>query len=1782
MKRTLTDIDFVQSISEFLNREINIEEPLRDQGIDSFSAVQLQRYLGDELEILIPLNELMGPATLSDTFTKCTQATRSQTTPARTSSKNAAHAADYPDQGPWPLTPVQSAYWVGRGDDYPLGGVSARFYQEFHVPIPESETVTAFIQRLETAWNEVVRQHPILHTVITRDGVQEELKDYPLHKISVYKPDPRQPEALLGIGDSPATTFHELSHQCPPLDQWPIHTIAAVIEDDAPLVRLCVGFDVILLDLPSIMRVLHEWGQALQNPGSLAEAEAGNSFGQKILLRQADPRYQGRVKRCQQWWQERIHEIPSGPFPIEILAETKPTAPPIFKRYETRIPNETWTAIRRLSNARKHSASIVLAAAFACALRLWGANDRFALNTTVFDPEGIAPKSPIGDYTRTSLLDMRACPAGTTFHQYVKEVSPHYWQAIDHADIPVHEILRIRNHATTSTTTTVQNTDWVEYGIVFTSAIATDLSSTWLGTPSYCISQTPQVILDAIHYESNGELVLAWDAAEGYVPHRLIKGIQHTASALLKALAEDEPWDDPALLADPWVRQQHRVSVKPFWEPRSIAAGFTHTSTNRRIITPQGTVTSDDIQRFTNEAAASIINALGATASPQPILVAMKKSARQVTAVLGIIHTGHSYIPVDPAWPSERINRIVQRSGAKFAFADDSVELPAEVKTLTQISSVETVPTRDVQPTDLAYTIFTSGSTGEPKGVAIEHGQARTTIDEINHRFGITHKDTVFGISALSFDLSVWDIFGVLGAGGSLALPDPTLAKDPQHWLDVIRATASTVWNSAPPLMEMLVEYSELNPEDAAIALSSLRLILLSGDWIPVTLPERIQKLAPQARVISLGGATEASIWSLCFDATGFDCNAPSVPYGTALKGQWFRILNDEATAIVPPGKPGHLYIGGNGVARGYLGDKAQTEKRFIYHHQFDERLYNTGDMGMWLDDGTIRFLGRDDRQVKINGFRIELGDIDAALTRNPQLRMGMCAAPNGPDGRLKLVAYVVPNAESSFDQQALRTELRSQLPEYMVPSYIVAVPRLPITDNGKIDYRNLPLPWEKTSDAHSELTQNTEDPQNHETTPVPSAPDLVSILQALDPLSTPLAAGLDSLTLVRVANAIEDRSGQRPRAASLLNKTIAELIAKVTVQTAPTERSTTLFTTADQRQTPSPAPVLPKTDALMSITPQDADLLTQALNFGATITTTIPAFGSSTLSKHLGAVSLWLQQLEAHNIEYLATRNESADQLYTVTLSPTSIEAAQTSQQLNIIDAPASAPLTELQLAYYLGRADNWLGQPVAPFYYTEVDCSFSQYELTQALDLLVATHPALCLGVQSNGSQRLDHRCTPTIEVTDLRNATPEQRAEKLAQLRSKLRRGTLRPEGKPWLKLHLSLLEANLNRLHLGIDMLFCDVLGAQLLAEQLQRTLQGKPLLSETQSFLDYAQLTQSTTSESSKQETLRHNTVNIPFNPHTDTTFARKTLRFSKDTLQTLRTWSTEHASTLDATIITAISFAAANASRSPLPSVVTTVLQRPRGHENTIGEYTSTLIVDFEDDPTIPFEVHAQRSSNNLIASVLDNDQSEHGNAVIRHARTSLGSEARFPLVYSSGFAAGSNTSELLSALGTTVFAISETPQVLVDVQSYFDNEEIVLNIDYPEKVVASDWMVAFLAKLEEWLTTLSAKNHEPQAANPSDQIELSDLRNIVAQLLGRAIEPHEDSVRFFDLGLSSIDLVALHTELAQKYHIDLSVLDLFAQPSIQALFVSLSNAPSHTRATQRGAHRRAIAASFA
>lgn len=986
-------------------------------------------------------------------------------TPSSTAAFTLVHAPEERYQ-PFPLTDLQQAYSLGGSNFFDLGNVSAHFYVEFAVSNLD-------IERLNLAWQRLIERHEMLRAVILPDAQQQILETVPPLAAEVIDLRGQSPEA---IATQIEAVRQQMKDNGPSLDQYPLFEVRVQLLDER-LSQLHISISLLICDALSGGFVFQDLYQFYLNPQ--AQLPPINlSFRDYILTlnqRRQTPAYQ---KARDYWWQ-RLSEIPPAP-ELPLAKSPSAIAKPTFTRWQGQLAPAVWQQFKTRVSQWGLTPAAAICAAYATILTTWSKNQKLTINILYFNREPLHPQvyQVLGNCSSTLLLTVDHSQR-ESFAAQAKRLQEQLWRDLEHTAVTGVEVLGELNRMQGGTARAAMP-------CTFASALGLgnrDTQTNAAGEQDWQVVcngllQTPFVLLDHQIVEENGALLLNWDAVEEAFPPGLMAQMFHAYQLLLHRLAEsDNTWQTTTEWLVPQAQLQQRAAINATNTtiPTQLlhelfVAQATQQPQQPAIISPKLTLTYAELDRLSNYIGIQLRD-LGVRPN-QLVAVVMQKGWEQLVAVLGILKSGAAYLPIDPSLPPERLNWLLNNAEVVIALTqpwlEPTLNFAPQIKWLTIDDQTLRVfaPLREnlppIQtPEDLAYVIYTSGSTGTPKGVMIDHRGAVNTVLDINQRFKVTSEDKVFAISSLSFDLSVYDIFGTLAAGGTIVIPDAQGTRDPAHWLDVLQREQVTVWNSAPALMKLLVEYAGDRTEHLP---SSLRLVMMSGDWIPVTLPEQIQSLGNDVQVISLGGATEASIWSIFYPIAKVDPTWTSIPYGKPLSNQSFHIL-DEALQPRPVWVPGQIYIGGIGLAQGYWRDATKTAASFIQHPVTGERLYRTGDLGRYLPDGNIEFLGRIDFQVKIRGYRIELGEIETALQQHPAIRAVAVSAVGKQRDDKQLVAYIVLEQEQAITSIELRNYLQQKLPEYMIPSLFMFMDSLPLSSNGKVDRRALPDPEQNQGD---------------------------------------------------------------------------------------------------------------------------------------------------------------------------------------------------------------------------------------------------------------------------------------------------------------------------------------------------------------------------------------------------------------------------------------------------------------------------------------------------------------------------------------------------------------------------------------------------------------------------------------------------------------------------------------------------------------------------------------------
>jgi len=510
---------------------------------------------------------------------------------------------------------------------------------------------------------------------------------------------------------------------------------------------------------------------------------------------------------------------------------------------------------------------------------------------------------------------------------------------------------------------------------------------------------------------------------------------------------------------------QTQVAYQPEAIHRLIEAQVARSPHTPAVIFEQESLTYEELNQRANQLA-HYLQAQGV--EPDGLVgVYLHRSVDLVVALLAILKAGGAYVPLDPEYPRSRLAFLLSDTQVSIilthhALVETLPDHSAQVvclddEQLAIASYPHANPSSSVTPEHLAYVIYTSGSTGQPKGVMNTHQGLCNRLLWMQSAYPLTLGDRVLQKTPFSFDVSVWEFFWTLMTGATLVVARPGGHRDSSYLVQAIAQQQITTLHFVPSMLRVFLDESGLD------ACQSLKRVICSGEALPLDLQQQFFERLP-ATLHNLYGPTEAAI-----DVTFWDCQRHSelltVPIGRPIANTQIYLL-DANLHPVPVGVPGELYIGGDGLARGYLNRADLTQERFIPHPFLPDpqaRLYRTGDLARYLTDGAIEFLGRIDYQVKIRGYRIELEEIEAVLMQHPEVQATAVIAHTDESGDQRLIAYVVPAVSPS-----LRAFLQARLPDYMVPSAFVPLAALPLTPSGKLDRRSLPEPQRQTDEEQA------------------------------------------------------------------------------------------------------------------------------------------------------------------------------------------------------------------------------------------------------------------------------------------------------------------------------------------------------------------------------------------------------------------------------------------------------------------------------------------------------------------------------------------------------------------------------------------------------------------------------------------------------------------------------------------------------------------------------------------
>ncbi|MFE2295698.1 amino acid adenylation domain-containing protein [Streptomyces sp. NPDC059452] len=977
---------------------------------------------------------------------------------------------------PFDLLDQQQAYLIGRGSDIEGGGVACHLYLEY-----EGREATGpgdpdglNVQDAERALREVIEAHDMLRTVFDENTMTQRV--LPAADVPPYRC-----ETVDAVADPSAAdrVRHRLSHETRPPGVFPLFSVVFVRLPGGRL-RMCVSIDALLADARGVQVLFDSWGAALRGE---AAALPGTPSFRDYVTAVARIRETPEYRRAAAYWTERLGSLPEGPrLPRRSGPDVSGTSPVFVNRRHV-VGAERWSRVSRAASERGLTPTAVVLAAYAWALAQWADEPRFVLNVPQMSRHPVHPRMDdvLGEFASFTLLEVDTAGV-SSFEELAARIRDRLVSDLDHRHFSgmdvTRELIRRRGGVTGALAPVVMTS---ELGV----GDGVDRILDGRLHETFALSQTPQVWMDLLLREREGALVLNWDVVEELFPVPVVDGVFRLLTGQLEALARDgAAWSArplPAVTAEQAGERDRGPHREPtgIWPHTAIAELAAADPGAPALVDGELTVTRGGLAAARRTVAEAVGAARGGPASPaEPVAVLLERGWRQYAACLGVLEAGHPYLPLGDDLPPDRIAAVLRRAGVRLVITDAST---ARTAALAAPEGVRTVDVSEVRPDaappsspppadgrgpeDLAYVLFTSGSTGEPKGVPITLGGLANCVEHTVDSFGLTAADTSLALASLHHDLSLFDLFVVLGSGGTAVLAGRGCATDPQEWARAVARHRVTALCAAPAVVEML-----LDGTGTGESLKSLRLVLTGGDWVPRPVLRRLRRAAPEVLPVSIGGPTETTGWNIWHPVPDPDADTgewATVPYGRPISRTRYRVVGD-GLADRPEWATGELLVSGIGVTPGYLADPRDARRRHCTDPATGETYFRTGDLGRWRD-GVIEFIGRRDDQVQIRGHRVEPGELAAFLNGCPGVRRSaVLTLPPGERHAVRgLAAFVVVDGDAGHHEaaEAVRAETLRGLPSHLRPQRVIVVDTLPTTRNGKVDREALARRYEEEQD---------------------------------------------------------------------------------------------------------------------------------------------------------------------------------------------------------------------------------------------------------------------------------------------------------------------------------------------------------------------------------------------------------------------------------------------------------------------------------------------------------------------------------------------------------------------------------------------------------------------------------------------------------------------------------------------------------------------------------------------
>lgn len=1570
-----------------------------------------------------------------------------------------------------PLNQIQLAYLFGTSKEFELGGTATYVYFEAEYDAPK-EQVAEHLDYL-------ISRHSAFHYV-------PDLESGTLTRTE-------SPQAVIQVRDGIDESDLRAELEGKAVRSFIEEPGAMLVVAGETKTKLFAYFNMVVFDAGSIYVLL----------GELDRLIAGKELPPVLQCAEAVGVVAARKQRFDaaedlRYWKRKLRDFPERPTSlVPLFGENAPS----MQRVSYQCSPDLVKTLERVASEMECSTSALILGVHTSVVSRWLNQPEIPWNVTVTDRVFLPNQSCLGDFTSSMLISGRSA-AGSNLAQTVVEISGDIREGLQHRGVGGVELLQWLQDST--------ERRLARCPLVFTSYLGGAQRNT--ARVTHASSRTAQVALDVQVMPTGDGIALSWDVVEEYFP--AYQRMFDLVLQQLESLGRFEASAMPVPAVDVQACQHdRRYNATKREYPDVTLVDLVRDSVER---TPNAVAVIDvagfeEAMTYTQlwEASGSIAQELelhGMCVGDR-VIVRYTRTVQDIVNVLAVVRAGGAYIPVDSQWPEARRQHILTQAAA-FA------ELFGTAITYTGSQPQETARLRrgGVQPEDLAYIIFTSGTTGAPKGVETSHRAVVNTIHSLIQDLQLTSEHAFPGLSALSFDLSVFDVFAAFAVGGQLAIIHDNRDVDEiiaclEH-LDSIGK--QIVWNSAPALLELLLLRLASDTK-----IHSVRVVMLSGDRIGTNAVRNTRKHFPQARFLSLGGATEAAIWSIYMDI-GDDSLDNETPYGFAMPNQSMHVLGYDHQPA-PIGVVGDIYIGGVGLADCYSGSPELTQAAFMTID--GQRRYRTGDRGYVSERGYICFAGREDNQVKIQGFRVELDEIPQAAKASLVARDCVAMAVTHRSGQIVLAAAFVPTT-NEIGESEFQKALSQQLPRYMVPTLVLRLDALPTTANGKLDYKEIRSRFEAASQANAQHNAETVfHAQQLEVAQI-WATVLGVPVGALAPNRTFFEAGGDSLKFQEMLT-----------------------------------------------------------------------LLRQDLDFRASF-----------------------RDLIVHpTIERIAQMLEGSEEIRPVAQQESEPQLAV---QDYGEDPYAPFPLTDMQMAYFIGRDEGFALGGVSEHYYVETLANVDLARLERALNKLIARHGMLRAVLLADATQRI----LPTVpyyhvKVTDLRPVDDAAKTAALQELRDRLSHQLFDVHLWPLFALEAARLDDSMYRLFFSVDMIIGDGMSQRLFIQELNALYEGVELPELNASFRDYviADTQRRVHGWTGNREILdiTQELVSYPagnFLPHLQASAEVSQVRMRRAadildaaTMAGLRLRAAEQGVSVNTLFLGAYMAALGLWATTERVGVNVTTFNR-RGevgeHHGVFGDFTGLVLLSAD-------AIEAQRPTeflprlHNLMLRHLAADYAGVKAVTSLAASAGLVGDAVAPFVFTSLLFDVPKEEHLgpsvasANALGEVVYAISQTPQVLIDNQLLQRGDEVSVAWDYVHEAFPSGMVEEMFERYVACVRALAANPHgeyppvEPTCAAQlgkygahsaayrrpvptvttpaAGDLTVDDgILQVVTEMVSTRCAGSESipqDVNLLEHGFDSLGFVQLIRDVEQLYHVQLPLASALAQPTTARIADLVSDA---------------------